>query len=44
MRPLESKPTNSTVGFPAVESKAVTIRQFFRVKKKVFFKENTLYF
>ena len=25
MRPLESEPTNPTVGFPGVESRAVTI-------------------
>lgn len=37
MRPLESEPTNSTVGFPGVESRAVTIWQLFRVKKKKFF-------
>lgn len=37
MRPLESEPTNPTVGFPGVESRAVTIWQFFRGKNKVFF-------
>lgn len=37
MRPLESEPTNSTVGFPGVESRAVTIWQFFRRKEQSFF-------
>lgn len=35
MRPLESEPTNSTVGLPGVESGAVTIWQFFTFKKRV---------
>lgn len=43
MRPLESEPTNPTVGFPGVESRAVTIWQFFRGKKKVFFFKKILY-
>lgn len=30
MRPLESQPTNSTVGLPSIESGAVTIWQFVR--------------
>ena len=37
MRPLESEPTNPTVGFPGAESRAVTIWQFFRAKNKVYF-------